>query len=263
MFGKTCENVRNRMNLHLTTDHDNAIKWFSKPEFKNNTHADGLYLIETHKTKLVYDKPMYIGCAILDLSKLHMLDFHYNVIQKQFGNRAKLIYSDTDSFVYEIEHNNIYDWIKENKEHFDLSKSERPDLNCKSNENVFGKFKDELHRVVMTEMLGLNPKCYAFKFQKKDLSFDEVKISKGVAFATIAKTLPFKSYKKVLDECNATSRVTTNIGSFNQQLFSFDTNKIALNAFYDKMYMVDKINCQPFGFAPTEDFEHYTDFINN
>ena len=52
-----------------------------------------------------------------------MMDFHYNVIQKQFGDRAKLIYSDTDSFVYEIEHPNIYKWIKENKEHFDLSKS--------------------------------------------------------------------------------------------------------------------------------------------
>jgi len=42
VFGKTMEQVRNRMNLHLTTDHDNAIKWFSKPEFKNNTHANGL-----------------------------------------------------------------------------------------------------------------------------------------------------------------------------------------------------------------------------
>ncbi len=45
------ENVRDRMNLHLTTDHDNAIKWFSKPEFKTNTHANGLYLMETYKTK--------------------------------------------------------------------------------------------------------------------------------------------------------------------------------------------------------------------
>ena len=112
VFGKTMEQVRDIMDLHLTTDHANAIKWFSKPEFKNNTHANGLYLIETHKTKIVYDKPVYVGCCVLDLSKLHMMDFHYNVIQKQFGDRAKLIYSDTDSFVYEIEHNNIYEWIK-------------------------------------------------------------------------------------------------------------------------------------------------------
>ncbi len=76
VFGKTMENVRNRMNLHLTTDHENAVKWFSKPEFKNNTHAQGLYLIETYKTKIVYDKPVYVGCIVLDLSKLHLLLIH-------------------------------------------------------------------------------------------------------------------------------------------------------------------------------------------
>ena len=206
---------------------------------------------------------MYIGCAILELSKLHMLDFHYNVIQKQFGNRAKLIYSDTDSFVYEIEHNNIYEWIKENKEYFDLSKSERPELNCKSNESALGKFKDELHSMVMTEFLGLDPKCYSFRFQKKDLAFDEVKRSKGVSKAVVKKTLPFIAYKKVLDAGDTVSRLTTNIGSFNQQLFTFDTNKIALNAFYDKMYMIGKIHTEPFGYKPTKDFEYYKDFINN
>ena len=101
------------MNLHLTVDHQNAVKWFSKPELKRNTHARGLYLKETNKTRMVYDKPLYVGCAVLDLSKLHMMDFHYNVIQKAFGDRAKLTYSDMDSFVYEIEHDNIYELIGE------------------------------------------------------------------------------------------------------------------------------------------------------
>ena len=115
----------------------------------------------------------------------------------------------------------------------------------------------------MTDFLSLNPKCYSFRFQKKGSIFDEVKKSKGVSFATVAKTLPFKAYKQVLDEGNTTSRVTTNIGSFNQQLFSFDRNKIALNAFYDNMHMLDKLNCEPFGYNPTKDFKHYKDFINN
>jgi hypothetical protein len=166
VFGKTMENVRNRMNLHLTTDHENAVKWFSKPEFKCNTYAQGLYLIETHKTKIVYDKPVYVGCTVLDLSKLHMLKFHYEVMEKQFGEKAKVVYSDTDSYVYEIEHPNIYEWMKENKTWFDLSKCKREDLRCDENKNVLGKFKDELHGLPMTEMLGLNPKSYAFRWQK-------------------------------------------------------------------------------------------------
>ena len=90
-----------------------------------------------------------------------------------------------------------------------------------------------------------------------------MKKAKGISFATVANTLPFNTYKKVLDEGNTTSRVTTNIGPFSQQLFSFDTNKIALNRCYDKLYMIDKIHCPPFGFAPTEDFEYYKDFMND
>jgi hypothetical protein len=114
VFGKTMQKVRNHMNLHPTTDHKNAIKWFSNCSVKNNTHANGLYLIETYNEKIVYDKPVCVGCAILDLSKLKMLEFHYEVIDKQFGNKARLIYSDTDSFVYEIEHDDIYEWQREN-----------------------------------------------------------------------------------------------------------------------------------------------------
>ena len=122
VVGKTMENVRNRMNLHLTTDHANAVKWFNKVEFKHNTHASGLYMIETYKTKIVYDKPVYVGCTVLDLSKLHMMDLHYNLMEPTFGEKAKIVYSDTDSFVYEIEHPNVYDWIGQNKTWFDLSK---------------------------------------------------------------------------------------------------------------------------------------------
>jgi hypothetical protein len=75
-----------------------------------------------------------------------------------------------------------------------------------------------------------------------------VKKAKGVSFATVKKTLPFKEYEKVLEEGTTTDILITNIGSFNQQLFSFNTKKIALNAFYDKFKMLDKINCEPFGF---------------
>ncbi len=250
-FGKTMENVRNRMNLHLTVQHENAVKWFSKVEFKRNTHANGLYLIETHKTRIVYDKPVYIGCAILDLSKLKMLEFHYDVIQKAFGDKAQLIYSDTDSYVYEIETPDLYLWIQANKEHFDLAGYKREEMKNSENEAVLGKFKDELNGEAMSEFIALNPKCYAFRFQKLDTKIEEVKKAKGVSYSVVKKTLPFKEYKEVLEAGNTKSRVITNIGSFNQELFSFNTNKIALNAFYDKMKMLDRINCEPFGFNET------------
>jgi hypothetical protein len=67
-----------------------------------------------------------------------MMDFHYNTIHKNFENKYNLIYSDTDSLVYRIEHDDIYEWIKENKEHFDLSDSIRSDLKDNTNKKVSG-----------------------------------------------------------------------------------------------------------------------------
>ena len=82
VFGKTMENVKNRMELKLTTDHKIAVKTFSKPRFKDSRLIDGLHLIEMYKQEIVYDKPVYVGCAVLDLSKLKMMDFHYNSSHK-------------------------------------------------------------------------------------------------------------------------------------------------------------------------------------
>ena len=61
-----------------------------------------------YKQEIIYDKPIYVGTSILDLSKLHMMNFHYNVINKEFEDKYNLVYSDTDSFVYNIEHPDIY-----------------------------------------------------------------------------------------------------------------------------------------------------------
>ena len=90
VFGKTMENVKNRIQLHLTTDETNAVKWFSKINFKTSKNFDNLHLIEMYKQEIVYDKPIYVGTSILDLSKLHMMNFHYNVINKEFEGKHNL-----------------------------------------------------------------------------------------------------------------------------------------------------------------------------
>ena len=53
------------------------------------------------KTKTVLDNPVYIGFCVLDLAKLEMQQFHYDVIKKQEW-QANLLYTDTDSLIYEI-----------------------------------------------------------------------------------------------------------------------------------------------------------------
>jgi hypothetical protein len=137
------ENVKNRVSLHLTTDETNAVKWFSKINFKTSKNFDNLHLIEMYKQEIIYDKPIYVGTSILDLSKLHMMNFHYGVIEKQFKGQYELLYGDTDSFIYLIHHPDIYKWISKNKQHFDLSESLNMDIKNDENKKVEGKFKTE------------------------------------------------------------------------------------------------------------------------
>ena len=85
-------------------------------------------MVEFYKNEIKYDKPIYVGTSILDLSRLTMMKFHDDIIHNSFEGRYNLIYSDTDSLVYNIQHDNIYQWIKDNKTHVDLSDSVREEF---------------------------------------------------------------------------------------------------------------------------------------
>ena len=104
------ENIRNRVDIRLVNNEGQAKKLAAKPNFKHCTIFDeNLVAIHKKKTKLIFNKPVYLGMCILDLSKTLMYDFHYEYIKPKYKSLAKLLFTDTDTgFAYEIETDDFF-----------------------------------------------------------------------------------------------------------------------------------------------------------
>ena len=103
-------------------------------------------LVAVHKIKetTTLNRPAYIGLCILDLSKVLMYDFHYNYIIEKYGNKAKLLFTDTDSLAYEIEAEDVYNEFWNDKDTFDNSEyPEESPYYDETNNKVIGKMKYE------------------------------------------------------------------------------------------------------------------------
>ena len=111
-----------------------------------------------------------------------MMNYHYTVIHKNCEGRYNLLYSDTDRLVYSIQHEDIYEWMKDNKQYYDLSESLGPDLHGNTNKKSTKKVKDEANSLLITEFTALNPKVYSFLYQSID-EFNNVEIKNKKASA--------------------------------------------------------------------------------
>ena len=109
VFGKTIENIRKRQNIELIDNRKKAVKLSSRPNFDRCTIFDrNLIAIHMKKTEVYFNKPVYVGQAILDLSKTLMFNFHYRYIREKYHNKAELLFTDTDSLMYCIKTKDFY-----------------------------------------------------------------------------------------------------------------------------------------------------------
>ena len=170
VFGKTMENIRNRVDVKLVNNRGAAEKLSAKPNFEKATIFDeGLVAIHMKRTKLTFNKPVYCGMAILDLSKSLMYDFHYGYILPKYGKNQKLLFTDTDSLCYEIETEDFYEDISGDVEKgFDTSNfpKDHPSGIQGKNKKVPGMMKDEAGGRIIEEFVGLRAKLYSYKMFK-------------------------------------------------------------------------------------------------
>ncbi|XP_065642822.1 uncharacterized protein LOC136074432 [Hydra vulgaris] len=238
VFGKTMENIENRVDVRLITNRDEAVKLASRPNYESKTIFDK-YLIAIHmkRTKLMYNKPIYLGMSILELSKTLMYEFHYDYIKNKYADRAKLLFTDTDSLTYEIKTEDFYSNISKDIE----SKFESSEFNPKHpainnlgfkvglNKKVIGMFKDETGGAQIEEFVGLRLKLYSYKVHGKDN-----KKYKGVKKNVVKKYITHEDYKDCLLNKRDHIRKMNVIRSYSHEIYTEEVNKIALGADDDK-----------------------------
>ena len=235
VFGKTMENIRKRVDVRLATDENKLLKLASKPTYVSSKILnDNLVAVHKIKETLTLNRPAYVGMCILDLSKTLMYDFHYNYIKKNYGDKAKLLFTDTDSLTYEIEAEDVYQDFWNDKDKFDNSDyPESSPYIDKVNKKVIGKFKDEAAGVPICEFVGLRSKMYSYI---KDNNKGE-KTAKGIKKNVIKEDIKHEGYKDSLFNNREMHHKMKTIRSQNHELSSYEINKVSLSCFDDKRYI--------------------------
>ena len=236
VFGKTMENIRKHRNIKLVTTEEEYLCTVMKPNFKSGVlFGENLMGCEMGKIKVVMNKPVYLSQAISDLSKIIMYEFHYDYMVPKYGlEKLKLCYMDTDSLVYDIETEDVYEDIANDVEaRFDTSGYSKTDfrsLPIGLNKKDIGLMKDELGGKIMTEFVALRPKLYSYKV----LDGSEDKKCKGIKKCVVKKTLTFEDYKTCLSSDSTDYRSQLMLRTAKHEVHTIEVNKVALNRDDDK-----------------------------
>ena len=245
VFGKTMENNRRHRDIKLVNNKEDYLKQVMKPNFKSGTLlGPDLMSCEMGKVKVKMNKPVYLGQAILDLSKTIMYEFHYDYMKKKYKESLKLCYMDMNSLVYKIRTKDFYKDIAEDVEaRFDTSGylPDRP-LPVGKNKEVIGLMKDELGGKIMKEFISLRPKMYSYRVEES-----ESKKCKGIKKCIVKKTISFEDYKRCLFDGTMIHRSQLLFRSKKHNVRTLEVNKLALSREDDKRVSADGIASMAMG----------------
>ena len=197
VFGKTMENVRNHRDIKLVTSDKRRKRLVSEPNYHSHKKfSDHLMATEMKKTRVKITKPLYLGMSILDFCKKLMYKFWYDYISPKYGNKAKLYFTDTDSFIIYIKIEDFFEDISNDvKKWFDTSNYDKNDkipLPIGKNKKVPDLSKDELGGKIITEFVALREKAYSY------LDDDGKEHKKSTKRCVIKQNLMFQNSKDCL-----------------------------------------------------------------
>ena len=148
VFEKTIENVRNHRDIKVVTTNRQRHILASEPNYYTTKRiSEDVLIMEMKKVEVKMNKPIYLGMSILDISKTLMYEIWYNYIKPKYGDKGRICYIDTDSFVIYIKTEDFYKDIANDIERwfdtFNYDKNDERPLPIGTNKKVIGLFKDE------------------------------------------------------------------------------------------------------------------------
>ena len=167
---------------------------------------------------------------------MFMYEFHYNYIKNKYDNKLKLLFTDTDSLIYEIKTENVYEDFSSDKKMFGFSNYSKYYYN-NLNKLVFGKMKDETGGVAIEEFFELKLRMYSFLVDNS-----EHKKVNGVNRNVIA-TISHNEYKNVLLNNKCIRHSMDRIQIKDHRIGTYEINKILLSCFDDKVCIEKKRMC--------------------
>jgi len=248
-FGKTMEDVRHRIDYRLVTSVEKLDQLANSALYLDrDIFSEDVVGVHMFKSKVVLDKPIYIGQAVLDYSKLEMYNLFYNILRKcPLIRQPDLVGGDTDSFFLALHTNknvSLNDVFSNLKVFFDSSNypNDHP-LFSASNKAKLGCFKDEAAGRPIEEMILLRPKMYSMKFLGQDVA---IKRAKGISRHLVAST----SHKTYRDAFLSKSETSYQMTIFRSRLHTVETvtfRKRGLSAWEDKRCWLDANSSVPHG----------------
>ena len=180
-------------------------------------------------------KSTYDGFCVLDISKLLMYGFHYNFIKKNYKEKATLLFTDTDSFMYEIETPVLYAELFEQKPLFYFS-GYPPycPFYDPTNKKLIGKLKDETNFSPILEFFGLKPKRYSYIKEYKEGG----RRAKGIKSNVVEHFLTHQSFLEQINAPSSSLIENRSIRLESHHLFSISIRKKGLCSFDDKRFLL-------------------------
>lgn len=250
VFGKTLENVRNHVDVKLLTKWGGrygAEAMIAKPNFHSRSvFSENLMAVQLRKLEVKFNRPIYVGMCILDISKICIYEFHHGYMFPAYRDKCKIMYTDTDSLIYDIKCDDVYELMKRDIARFDTSDYSTDNVYGIPlvNKKVPGLMKDENNGAVMTEFVGLRAKMYALRIDGKK----DTKKAKGVKSNVVARTITFDDYTRCLREEIETSCNQSCIRSKLHEVYTVSEKKVALSPYDDKRYIIpDSTDTLPWG----------------